>query len=182
MAVLPAERSGANMRVEEKLMGGVGTGVKAVSTGEKVVGKMLDVAGGVAGGLLFPEKKAGQKLSYGDRIAYPLGTVLKDGKYVLAWRVIKMPYESIDHTEMATEQLTGDIKEVGSLGEAYKAVEQITGKPPVDLFIHLKELDEGEGIAETPSGLPQAPVARLPRITKVRQVQPVEVGLKGVSF
>jgi hypothetical protein len=172
---------GGQERTENIVMGGVGAGVKGISTAEKVAGSMIGGAGKALGGILIPTGKA-EEITFGDRIAYPIKSVLRDDKYLPAWRVVKMPYKSTDDTELDVEFLSGGAKDVGSLGKAYKTIEDITGSPPVDLFVRLKEMDESEGMVEMPNGLPKIPTVRLPRIAQPRKVQmPVVAGISEVG-
>jgi hypothetical protein len=163
---------------EEKLVGGVGTGARAITTGERVAGSMIGAGGMAIGGMLFPEEKT-EKITYGDRIVYPIGTVLRDGKYAMAWRVVKMPYKSINDAELVVGPAPLDAKGVDNAGAAYREVERLTGEPPVDLFVRLDELDEYEGIVESKSGLPKFEGTKSPK-AKPRRNLAAAVGLTEV--
>jgi len=140
---------------------------KSVSAGEAIRGftegaeRAGEGAIGVAGGFtesILAEPEVDKSIKLGDRIAYSVGTVTGYGVPQPGWRVIRYPYESIGDTELAVGWLPSDVKDVGSLGVAYKTIESLIGKPPTELFMQLSQ-PEGkmEQTVEAESEQPLAP-------------------------
>jgi hypothetical protein len=144
-------------RVEGGLAKGIGVGVGGVRTVEKTGEGAIGIAGGFTESILA-EPEVDESIKLGDRIAYPVGTVTGYGVPQPGWRVIRYPYDGMGDTELAVGWLPSDVKDVGSLGAAYKTIEKLTGKPPTELFARLSQPEgQVEQTSEPESEQPLAP-------------------------